>query len=135
MTDENAEQLYSTEDAAKYLGIAEVTVKYHVYQSLRLPKRLIGRTLVFTQQELDTFKAQNIPAHRSAGTVGGVDRNIAAAKLKDEGKTLKQIMAELGYKTEGGASRAVKYGRAKLEAQAKRPKKRAAKKKSKKAPA
>jgi hypothetical protein len=54
-------KLYSLKEAAEYLGLKPETVKYHVYQSGYLKGQLIGKSLVFTQEELDEFK-QRVPA-------------------------------------------------------------------------
>ena len=54
-----AQRLFSTADAASYLGLSIATVKYHVYQSGALrPDAKIGKTLVFTRSTLDEFAAQ-----------------------------------------------------------------------------
>lgn len=50
-------KLFSLKEAAAYLGLKPETVKYHVYQSGYLKGQLVGKTLVFTQEELDHFKA------------------------------------------------------------------------------
>lgn len=49
-------KLYSLKEAAEYLGLKPVTVKYHVYQSGYLQGQLVGNSLVFTQEELDRFR-------------------------------------------------------------------------------
>lgn len=49
--------LYSVTEAAQYLGIKPETIKYHLYQSQLLKGQLVGKSIVFTQAELDTFKA------------------------------------------------------------------------------
>lgn len=48
--------LYSTQQAADYLGIALPTLKHHVKRGNIIPTK-IGKTLVFTQEQLDEFKA------------------------------------------------------------------------------
>lgn len=50
-------KLYSTEEAARYLGKSVSAMKYHIHIRRTLKGRLIGKTLVFTQAELDEFKA------------------------------------------------------------------------------
>lgn len=51
------EELYSTKQAAEYLGVKPETIKYHVYTSGYLkPIKLGPRTLVFTKAMLDDFK-------------------------------------------------------------------------------
>ena len=50
--------LYSTREAAEYLGVAFSTIKYFIYTKKTLhPLRMIGRSLVFTQKQLDDFQA------------------------------------------------------------------------------
>ena len=51
------EQLLSTAEAAKYLGIKVETVKYHLYQARDLvADARVGKTLVFTKDTLDCYK-------------------------------------------------------------------------------
>jgi hypothetical protein len=57
-------KLYSTREAAQFLGIKEETVKYHVYTSQTLHPDKIGHTLVFTEEELNRFKQEKRPPHR-----------------------------------------------------------------------
>ena len=52
------ERLFSTAEAANYLGLKVETVKYHLYQSGHLKADIVlGRTLGFYQSTLDRFKA------------------------------------------------------------------------------
>jgi hypothetical protein len=51
-------KLYSLKEAAVYLGLKPETLKYHVYQSGYLKGQLVGKSLVFTEEELDEFKAR-----------------------------------------------------------------------------
>lgn len=44
-------------EAAEYLGLAVVTIKYHIYQAGNLSPRKIGKTLIFTREQLDEFNA------------------------------------------------------------------------------
>ena len=51
-------ELFSTEQAAEYLGLSVATVKYHIYESATLrADAKVGRTLVFTRETLDAFAA------------------------------------------------------------------------------
>ena len=52
-------KLFSTIEAAEYLGKSVSTVRHHVYYSKRLHPLRIGGTLVFTQEELDRFKREH----------------------------------------------------------------------------
>ena len=57
-------KLYSTKEAAAYLGVKEETVKYHVYVSNSLHPERVGNSLVFTEEELQRFQRDRRPAHR-----------------------------------------------------------------------
>lgn len=60
-------ELFSTAEAAAYLGMKLETVKYHVYVVKDLkPNKLIGKTLVFTQETLDEFMTRKRPVGRPA---------------------------------------------------------------------
>lgn len=51
------ERLYSTAEAAEYLGLKVETIKYPLYQSGHLQADVVlGRTLGFYQSTLDAFK-------------------------------------------------------------------------------
>jgi excisionase family DNA binding protein len=59
------EQLYSTAEAAEYLGLKVETVKYHLYQSGYLKADVVlGKTLGFYQSTLDAFKESVPPPGR-----------------------------------------------------------------------
>ena len=59
------EKLYSTAEAAGYLGLKVETVKYHLYQSGYLQADIVlGRTLGFYQSTLDAFKETVPPPGR-----------------------------------------------------------------------
>ena len=49
--------LYSTADAAEYLEMTVAAVKYHIHIAHNLAPQKVGRTLVFTQEQLDLFKS------------------------------------------------------------------------------
>lgn len=49
--------IYSTKEAAKYLAVKPETIRYHVYVSGLLTAQKVGNSLLFTQGELDRFKA------------------------------------------------------------------------------
>ena len=50
-------KLYSTKQAAEYIGISLPTLKYHLYIAKNLSAPKVGNSLVFTQEMLDEFKA------------------------------------------------------------------------------
>jgi hypothetical protein len=51
-------KLYSTREAAGYLGCGVQNVKYHYYSG-NLEGQVVGKTMVFTQGQLDAFVAKN----------------------------------------------------------------------------
>lgn len=56
--------LYSTVEAAAYLGIAVVTLKHYLYDfdpPLITPDYVVGRELAFREITLDNFKASQWP--------------------------------------------------------------------------
>ena len=65
-------KLYSTREAASYLGLKEETVKYHVYVSNTLYPVKVGKSLVFTEEELERFTRERRPAHRPRGEASPV---------------------------------------------------------------
>ncbi len=53
-------KLYSTQEAAAYLGIHLQTLRYHLYDKQHLAADYeIGGNLAFTQATLDAFRAQH----------------------------------------------------------------------------
>jgi len=50
------EKLYNVEQAASYLGIEKKDMLFHANQTKEVRGQVIGRSLVFTRSELDTFK-------------------------------------------------------------------------------
>jgi excisionase family DNA binding protein len=56
-------KLFSTAEAAEYLGLSVVTVRYHIDHGNLTPTK-VGHSLVFTQAQLDDFNASKRPAHR-----------------------------------------------------------------------
>ena len=58
--------LFTVEQAAEYLGLSRRTVKYHLYESGYLSGKTLGHTIIFTREELDTFKARNLKPGRKA---------------------------------------------------------------------
>lgn len=59
-----ADTFFSTKEAARFLGVKPETVRYHVYVVKDLvPDRMVGKSLIFYQSTLETFKASK----RSSG--------------------------------------------------------------------
>lgn len=54
-------KLYSTKEAAIYLGLCVGSIKYHVYQTKLLRPQKTGNRLVFTQAQLDAYV--NLPTY------------------------------------------------------------------------
>lgn len=57
-------KLYSTAEAANYLGISVSALKYHIYFAEDIAGQLVGRTLVFTEDELEKFNNTRRPQGR-----------------------------------------------------------------------
>jgi len=51
------ELLYSTNEAARYLGFSRRGLQHHIYVTKLLHPQHIGRTLVFTRDDLDLFRS------------------------------------------------------------------------------
>lgn len=62
------DKLYSTAEAAAYLGLSVIGLKHHLYTLKDLaPDHKIGHALVFTQATLDRFRQiKQIPGRRPA---------------------------------------------------------------------
>lgn len=50
-------QIFSTRDAAQYLGITFNTMKYHIHYAKTIKGERMGNSLIFTREQLDKFKA------------------------------------------------------------------------------
>ncbi|MBZ0310185.1 MAG: helix-turn-helix domain-containing protein [Anaerolineae bacterium] len=53
-------RLFSTKEAADYLGVTERTIKWYVHEAGYLKGQKVGHSLVFTQEELDALNASGI---------------------------------------------------------------------------
>lgn len=58
------EKFFSTEQAAKYLGLSVAAMKYHIYTAKNILPTLIGNSLVFTSEQLEQFKLNRRPQGR-----------------------------------------------------------------------
>jgi len=58
------QKLYSTQEAADYLGISLSTFKYHIHIAKNIKPQKVGRSLVFTQDQLDDFSINRRPQGR-----------------------------------------------------------------------
>ena len=65
---EDSTKLYSTQEAAAYLGITISGMWYHIKRRHLVPEK-IGKTLVFTRAQLDAFQARRRPAGRPSRVV------------------------------------------------------------------
>ena len=53
------DEIYSSKQAAEYLGISFATLKHHIYNTEKLKAdKVIGGRLFFTEETLDTFKKE-----------------------------------------------------------------------------
>ena len=83
-------RIFSTAEAADYLGITVSTLKYHLYEKGHLrPDRVIGDNLVFYQETLDAY----LRRHQTDGLTG-VE---AAAYLGVSPSTIRHHVAITGY--------------------------------------
>ena len=58
-------KIYDIQDAADYLSVKPVTVKYYLYVAKTLtPDRYIGRSPCFSQETLDAFLERKRPPGR-----------------------------------------------------------------------
>ena len=49
-------KLYSTREAAAYVGLSLQGFKYHIHVAKTIEGQLVGHSLVFTQEQLDEFR-------------------------------------------------------------------------------
>lgn len=56
-------QIFSTREAAEYLGLSLHTMRYHIHYVKTIKGQKMGNSLMFTREQLDDFKANK----RSAG--------------------------------------------------------------------
>lgn len=54
------DEIYNMEEAAQYLGIAKDTMYKYVSRQKRIRGKKIGRSMVFTRQQLDDFKREEM---------------------------------------------------------------------------
>ena len=73
--DELRDELCSTEEAAEYLGMTVAAVKYHVHVAHNLNPMRIGRSLVYTREQLDRFKESKRPQGRPTKEESEDDNN------------------------------------------------------------
>ncbi len=56
---------FSTQEAARFLGVKPETVRYHVYVVKDLvPDRMVGKSLIFYQSTLEAFRKSKRPGGR-----------------------------------------------------------------------
>ena len=60
-------ELFTVKQAAEYLDITVAGIKYHLYKSGHLAGKTIGRDVLFTREELDTFKASGLKPRGMSG--------------------------------------------------------------------
>lgn len=54
----DSHQIFSTHEAADYLGIAVITMKKYIHDSHEIEGTMVGNSLVFSRQQLDEFYAK-----------------------------------------------------------------------------
>ncbi len=52
-----SQDYYGTNEAAEYLGVTVSSLKYHIFESKTLKPQKVGHSFIFTQTQLDEFKA------------------------------------------------------------------------------
>lgn len=57
-------KLYSTQEAAKFLGLTPSALKYHIYVAQDIHPEKVGNSLIFTQEELYRFQTVRRPVGR-----------------------------------------------------------------------
>lgn len=50
-------QIYSTREAAEYLGVSFDTMKYYIHYAKTIEGERMGNSLMFTRSQLDEFHA------------------------------------------------------------------------------
>lgn len=57
-------QTFSTREAADYLGFSYNTMRYHVFYAKTIKGEKKGNSLIFTRDQLDTFRENKRPQGR-----------------------------------------------------------------------
>lgn len=52
---ELAQRFFSFAEAVVYTGVPEGTLRYHIYVKNRIPRYVIGRTAIFSKEQLDDY--------------------------------------------------------------------------------
>jgi len=76
--------IYSTEEAAKYLGVSVSLVKYYKHVDGRLSGQKIGNSLVFTQQELDDLNETRKKVGRPSTQIDRVNEALRLSEINGE---------------------------------------------------
>lgn len=66
--------LYTTAEAADYLGLSTATIRKNIYKTQKLVGEMVGHTLVFTKAELDAFASRRQQVGRPAKAVQPSER-------------------------------------------------------------
>ena len=59
-----ANNLFSTEQAAQYLGLSISALKYHIYETGDIKPQKFGHSFIFTKEQLDLFNSTRRPQGR-----------------------------------------------------------------------
>ncbi len=84
-------KLYSTKEAAEYLELGVSAIKYHIHVAKNLHPLKVGNSLVFTQEQLDEFKANR----RSPGRPRNEEWKERFAAYKKQEITFSEFLAFL----------------------------------------
>lgn len=57
-------QVFSTREAAEYLGVTFNTMKYYIHYAKTITGKKMGNSLMFTKDQLDEFRANKRPPGR-----------------------------------------------------------------------
>ncbi len=96
---ELAQRFFSFAEAVTYTGVPEGTLRNHVYVQGRIPRYVIGRSAVFSKEQLDDYKAngRTTITINPAVWMGSIDAaaylGISEGALKQHVHTRKQIPA------------------------------------------
>ena len=77
-------KLFSTTEAAAYVGDDVGVIKYHYHISKKLAGQKIGGGLVFDQADLDAFQASRQPSGRPPKQIARVQKALDASGIEGE---------------------------------------------------
>ena len=96
-------KLFSTTEAAAYVGDDVGVIKYHYHISKKLAGQKIGGGLVFDQADLDAFQASRQPSGRPPKQIARVPMKKVGFRISYE--RLLQVRSERARRMAGGVQR------------------------------